>query len=461
MQFGQSLLLAAGFTVGKGSETVQTVRRNNLGIRPYASVLESGFFRGAAFTYSLGRLEFTPFYSRLYQDARTVSDFSRRDSLDQLLEDVQVKDFTSLPISGLHRTPTELQARRNLLEQNYGANVLYSSERRHFQVGLTVLQTDFGLDINREPNYYNQFEFRGSRNTNLGLSGHYNWHNFSFFSELARSRSGGWGMVGGLVANLSKHVEFASVGRRFDRDFHTFYGAAFGENTRNINEQGMYWGLKLKPNLKWTLAAYYDYFEFPWLKFGVKTPSQGHEYLLRLSHQPSKQHLFYFQYRLERKGNTLAIPDENTARLLDQTRRNYILNFDYPLGEAWSARSRVQWSSFDFDEFTLGMAMMQDLNYSSRYWKLGGRLLFFDTEDYDNRQYAYERDVLYAFAIPAYFGRGLRYYLVLELKPLRNLTLWAKFAETIFVDRNTVGSGLDEIAGPVRSDLRVQARYTF
>ncbi|MEQ9231267.1 MAG: helix-hairpin-helix domain-containing protein, partial [Cyclobacteriaceae bacterium] len=44
LQVGQGLIFGAGFNPGKGAETVNTVKRNTLGVRPYTSVLETGFF---------------------------------------------------------------------------------------------------------------------------------------------------------------------------------------------------------------------------------------------------------------------------------------------------------------------------------------------------------------------------------------------------------------------------------
>jgi len=44
MQFGQGLIMGAGFNPGKGSETITTIRRSNTGVLPYSSVLESVFF---------------------------------------------------------------------------------------------------------------------------------------------------------------------------------------------------------------------------------------------------------------------------------------------------------------------------------------------------------------------------------------------------------------------------------
>ena len=51
LQVGQGLVSSAGFYIGKGSETVLTTRRNQLGVRPCTSTLENNFFRGASATY--------------------------------------------------------------------------------------------------------------------------------------------------------------------------------------------------------------------------------------------------------------------------------------------------------------------------------------------------------------------------------------------------------------------------
>ncbi|TNF43778.1 MAG: helix-hairpin-helix domain-containing protein, partial [Cytophagales bacterium] len=48
--FGQGLVFGAGYTLGKGAETVPTVRRSSIGILPYTAALEFGFFRGLGLT---------------------------------------------------------------------------------------------------------------------------------------------------------------------------------------------------------------------------------------------------------------------------------------------------------------------------------------------------------------------------------------------------------------------------
>jgi hypothetical protein len=65
---------------------------------------------------------------------------------------------------------------------------------------------------------------------------------------------------------------------------------------------------------------------------------------------------------------------------------------------------------------------------------------------------------------------------ILNAKPVRGVEIWLRFAQTRFFDPNTtndpvagnlfwgqgtVGSGLDEIIGSSRSEIKFQVRYRF
>ncbi len=454
LQIGQGVLLSGGFAVGKGAETTATIRRTTKGILPYTSVLESGFFRGVAATYQLSnRLRFTGFVSSIRQDANI---FQAIDSLDQS------EDVTNyIQRTGLHRTPNELKAKNTLPEQNLGGYLQYISPERRFSAGVSVLQTNFGVLLSPSPKDYNQFEFSGKQNFALGLDYSYYWQNFSFFGEAARSSSGGIGGVNGVIASLSSKVEAALLLRHFDRNFHSFYGNALNENTRNINETGLYWGIKVIPNRKWQLAAYYDIFYFPWLKFRVDAPTQGDEMLLRLTHKPSKKVSLFIQYRQENKprnlpsgGNAILAPPINTSR------ENWIFYGEYS-DNYFSVKSRVLLSSFTQTQIRTGFAAAQDVSYEVGRFDFSMRMAIFDTDDFDTRIYIYERDVLYSFTIPPYFGQGMRSYLMVQFKPTRKISIWARYAVWSYRNQETIGSGLEEIRGRTRPDFRLQMMVKF
>ncbi|WP_226388976.1 ComEA family DNA-binding protein [Penaeicola halotolerans] len=454
VQFGQGLIFGAGFGVGKGSETIATVRRSNLGLRPYTSVLEVNFMRGAAATYQLSpTVEITGLYSLAERDGSLQAALDTLDNVSDVT--------TSLQLSGFHRTPTELANKNQVTEQNIGANITYKSTDKNLQIGTNFLQTSYSAFFDRPLRNYNQFDFRGNENYNAGAFVNYNLQNFFLFSEVAQSKSGGRGAIAGLMASLSYNVDLAIVWRDYDRDFHSFYGNGFGENTRNANERGIYWGIKYRPSRKFGINAYYDRFRFPWMRFRAYAPSEGHEYLIRLDYSPSRDIRLFAQVREESKARNISEQSNNAFQLDQGIRRNFVLNLDVNSSLRFSFKSRIQFSTFDFNgQQTNGFVILQDVNFQAgNRLKLSTRFALFDAGDFDNRQYVYEKNVLYAFSIPAYFGQGVRTYLLLQYQVNSSLTLYGRIAQTRYTDRNVIGSGLQTIEGNTLTDSHLQLRY--
>ncbi len=141
---------------------------------------------------------------------------------------------------------------------------------------------------------------------------------------------------------------------------------------------------------------------------------------------------------------------------------NYWLHSDVSVSPNLRAKTRLQFSSYSIDHHTTqGMALMQDINFSIRKFEVTGRYALFDTDDYDNRQYVYENDVWLAFSLPAYYGAGIRRYVLVEYKLNRYISFWLRYAHTRYTDRESIGSGVDATAGNVRSDLKIQTLVKF
>ncbi len=456
-QWGQGLVYGAGFGVGKGSETINTVRRSSTGIRPYTSVLEGNFLRGAAATAGLGDLELTFLYSNLGQDGNILTDTTFSD-FDEFVSSIQV--------TGFHRTESELARRNQLTEQNAGAVLVYEPTR-NLSFGVTTLYSNFSTPIQRRPNNYNQFEFNGDNNYLAGTYFSANWQNFNFFGEAARSKSGGTAAVAGLIASLTSKVDFSFVYRNYARDFHTFYGNAFGEGSRVINEIGTYWGLKIKPWRRHILTVYYDKFRFPWLRFRAEAPSEGLEYLARWTYKPSRSITMFAQFRQEDKDRTFQPEGSNLNILTTGKRRNFVASIDYKLNRFLSLKTRAQGSDFRLGgEKTRGFAILQDVNISFWKMKLSGRMALFDAEDGENRQFLYEKNALYLFSIRGLSGTGTRRYLLVQYNVNRSVSIWARLAQSQFqgaegITTTEIGSGLSEIQGNTRTELTLQARFKF
>ena len=447
LQVGQGLIYSAGFSLGKGIETVYTIRRPTTGIRPYTSVTETGFFRGIAATYSLSKhLELTALLARVRQSGTLT---------------VQ-QTISSFQTDGLFRIPNELQYRANLVEQNAGAHLAYHLDRG--QLGATYLHTSFDYPLQKAEALRNAFEFRGKHNHLLGLYGNYVWQNFHFFGETARSKSGGTGTVAGVLTSLTKRWDASLLFRNFDKNFHSFYANAFGENSRNINETGLYLGVKYSVHKRLKLTAYVDLYRFPWYKYLVdKQPTSGFDFLLQSTWTPSKQWTLYAVFRQEQKEKNIA-SDLSKQKFVTQTlRRNLVFNAEYNHERSWSFRSRIQGGTFGYDGFKAdkGWLVLQEI--TAKWSKISTtiRVSAYNTDSYDTRQYAVEQDVLYAISMPAYYERGFRHFFLLRYSATNHSDIWFRISRTSMPERDVLSSYVDEIQGSKRTDIKLQLRYRF
>ncbi|MDQ2771733.1 MAG: general secretion pathway protein GspK [Bacteroidota bacterium] len=465
LQFGQGLLLSSGLGVGKGAETITTLRRSSVGVRAYSSLLENSFFRGGAATYQVApTIQATAFASHKKVDANL------QQTLDSL---AQFDEFTSgLLYTGFHRTASELANRHRLSETIGGGNATYTSTDGNLAIGLTGVYTHYGTAILKRPEPYNHFEFSGKENLALSLNYSYVYRNFLLFGETARSSGGGLGTVNGLLASLGSSVDAALLVRHYDPTFHTLYGNAFSENTRNINETGVYIGLKVRPVAKWEISAYYDQFRFPWLRYRASAPTDGHDALVRVAYTPTKTSLLYVQLRQRLKPRDLSTAELtglDPFRALplpgEQLRQSILVYYNTAATQQLDLRTRLQALRLRDDTslaWRSGFALAQDVGYQlNRTLKLTGRYAIFDADDYDTRQYVFEQDVLLAVSVPALYGQGTRMYGIAEIRLNRHLTLWLRYAETRYRHQAVVGTGLESIQGAARSEVKAQLRVKF
>lgn len=445
LQFGQGLIFSAGYVAGKGGEPVYTTRRSNLGAKPYNSLIENGSFRGVTTTYKIGDFELTGMYSLKKRDGS--------------IEDPSDEEFYALQSSGLHRTESEIKNRNSIEEQNIGANILYKKD--HIQFGFSALKTSFDKSFENGNRPYKLYNFQGKDNLTLGPNLSVSVQNFNVFAEAARSSSGGYGYIFGLVGSLGKQVEVALNHRNYQPNFHTFYGNAFTESSRTINEKGYYLGLKyiIKKGLE--VVAYYDSFVFPWLKYRVDSPTSGHDYLLRINYKSNKKQSMFFAFRGESKARNPSGSNQ-IIRVPERTRRqSAVLANEISPNMFLKFQTRLQYNGFRQGTLSNGFALIQDIEGKIKRIQLKTRIAYFKTDNYDSRIYAYENDVLYAISFPAYYGSGFRTYFIAKIPLGRKLESWIRIAQTRVSDRETMGSGNDTIDANHKTDVKLQLKYSF
>jgi hypothetical protein len=447
VQAGQGLLLGGLFGLGKsGSETVNTLRRANIGGLPFASSTENGALRGAITTIRLGeRMRLTAFYSDAPRDASVEGDST----------DTQLA--TALRASGLHRTQGEINGREAIREVNTG--IIINRKWNRIDAGLVWNSVIFDTPVKRKLRPYNQFAFAGTQNHSASLFLNCNYRNHAFFSEVAMNTDGGLAAIAGVLSSLTPQLEVATAYRNYSRDYHAFYSNAVSEGSLPQNETGIYWGWKYRFNKYLQLSGYFDTFSFPWLRYRVYAPSRGYEWLLRLARNGRTGPSWYVQFREESKARNAPLGAGPLVDTVEGVRRNVLGGTAITAAPGLTLKTRLQYSAYRIaGKSTEGLAIMQDVVVELGKFRAAARYALFDTDDYDNRQYAYERDTWLSFSMPAYYGVGVRNYVLLSYSTKR-ITLWARFAHTRYIDRDEIGSGPDKIVGNRKNDVKFQVRY--
>ena len=440
LQFGEGLTLWSGFGFGKGPD-VTSVAKKDVGLKPYSSANEYSFFRGLATKISLSKnIDFNGFLSYRNHDASLNED----------------EALSTINETGYHRTLTEITNHNSIDQLVYGAIGQY--HKNALNLGMIIYQSHYNKAFITGPTTYRLYNFTGKNLSNLGVHYNYTHQNIYFFGELAKSLGGGIAYTNGVLMSLSQQISTVLLHRNYQRDYHSFFNQAPGE-AEGFNESGFYVGLNIIPSRKWLISLYADYFRFPWLKYRVDAPSKGYEILGQLNFAPSKTFKAILRYKseLKQQNTDLEVP----INYLDEVKKeSYRMDVNWQLNSRLLFQNRLEVSQFN-KEF--GYLYYQDFEFAPFKAKLTGnlRLAYFNTTSYNSRLYAYEDDVLYNFSFGMYSGKGFRSYVNLKYKLAKKLDVWLRYA--IFYNQNvvTVGSGLDEINGNKKSDVKVQVRYQF
>lgn len=458
ISFGQGLILFSGFGGGKSAFATQ-IKRSGRTLIPYASVNEALFMRGAAVSVAPAKnLELTTFASFRRRDGNLAA------AIDTAFGgDLEFQSISSFNESGLHRTPFEIEDEGAVGLFTTGGSI--SWEKRGASIAFNALYQKLDKPLNRRPFPYNRFYFSGDRLFNASLDYSYIYRNLNFFGETAVSDNGALATLNGLLIGLDRRIDLAIVYRNYARDYQALNANGFAETGGTRNEEGLYLGLEVRPARRWTLNAYFDQWRHPWLRFNLDAPSTGYEYRGRITYEQRRQLRIYLEARQEVKS--LNLPDNETAfnqpapRTLFQTRLHIARN----VSKALEIRSRIDWGYFENEAEgrQTGFAALVDVLYRPLGFPLSftSRFALYDTDSYDVRFYHYENNMLNTFAIPAYYNRGSRFYLNLRYRPVSQFTLEGRIAQTFWSGADQVGTGLDAIAGPVRTEVGLQIKYQF
>ena len=444
--YGQGLVLGSGFSSGK-SGTVHQVRKFSTGISPVTPLNESRFLRGAAVEVGNCNYKGTLFWGYRTYDGKIVT------------ENDEFFFSGSLTPNGNHRTHNEIAKKNALLSQNYGFN--FQCNRKIFRIGITGLMTHFALPIFSSPIFYKKYDCSGKNNFTIGIDHQIILKKSIVFGELAMSKGSHLALLQGIITDIDPRLKTLLLFRYYDKSFNSLEGSAFGENQLNRNEVGLYVVSQLLLGRYAELHVGYDVYHFPWLKYQIEFPSYGHDISITFMTSLSKYCKLLFRYKYKESEKNIAFDYYNGASC--RRKHKFRGAITTSLFSMLTLKTQIDYvvSAFNKEvENHKGVLLLQDIDVDipKTGIKIKGRFALFDTDSFEERIYVYEKDLLFAFTSNAYFGKGCRFYCILQYD-YTFFQLQLRYSQTYYIDRQIISSGLTRIEGPVKSDIKLQLYF--
>lgn len=443
LSFGQGLVMSTDYLMGK---TIYASSFNNrsTGIKRHSSTDEYNYFRGVATTVALTkRLSVSAFYSHRNMDG-VVTD----------------GEITSVYKTGLHRSRKETDKKNLLTSQLTGGNVSY--QQNHIRLGITGVYYVFNRPYEPELTGYSKYNIHGNHFYNLGIDYAYRWRRFSFQGETAIGKQG-WASLNRLQYSPVQDIQFILIHRFYSYDYWAMYAHSFGEGSTVQNEQGYYVGLETTPFSHWRFFVSFDLFSFPWKKYRINKPSRGTDGLIQATFTPRTNLSMYLKYRYKQKERDLTGSKGTLTLPIFHHQLRYRLN--YSLNDVFSSRTTLDYNHFHSQDraATKGYQVTQMISSQLPWTRLFADVQgsYFCTDDYDSRVYVSEKGLLYTFYTPSFQGRGFRCAVRLRYELNKHWLFITKFGETIYLNRNEIGSGNDLIYGNKKADIQMQLRIKF
>ena len=443
LSFGQGLVMSTDYLMGK---TIYASSFNNrsAGIKSHSSTDEYNYFRGVATTVALTkRLSVSAFYSHRNMDG-VVTD----------------GEITSVYKTGLHRSRKEADKKNLLTSQLTGGNVSY--QQNHIRLGITAVYYVFNRPYEPELTGYSKYNIHGNHFYNLGIDYAYRWRRFSFQGETAIGKQG-WASLNRLQYSPVQDIQFMLIHRFYSYDYWAMYAHSFGEGSTVQNEQGYYVGLETTPFSHWRFFVSFDLFSFPWKKYRINKPSRGTDGLIQATFTPRTNLSMYLKYRYKQKERDLTGSKGTLTLPIFHHQLRYRLN--YSLNDVFSSRTTLDYNHFHSQDraATKGYQVTQMISSQLPWTRLFADVQgsYFCTDDYDSRVYVSEKGLLYTFYTPSFQGRGFRCAVRLRYELNKHWLFITKFGETIYLNRNEIGSGNDLIYGNKKADIQMQLRIKF
>ncbi len=446
---GQGLVMAGGTEIFQHPVYGNFYKFKN-GLRRYTSFNEYKALQGIGLTMGNQTFSWSNFISLRSKDA-TVS---RYDSTGGILA------ISNLQTDGIHATSNDLKSKNNIKEWSAGS--ILAVNIRNFQIGLSYSGIKYSVPFDSIPEPYKQYAFRGQYNHAGSFFYRYTGRSFVYFGEFAANINKAKAVITGLVLYPEGRININLLYRKYDMNYTAPYSQAYSQNSSVNNEEGWLIGLTGDIFEKFSFSAYADYFYFPWLKYQVNKPSNGMAYYLIGSYSDNRFQI-KLQYRRKTSFENKATDDNKTIiDAIQVENQKFQISGAFSLTDRLTLKNRLDFCWYYKSTVSRGLALQQNIDYAIfKKYSISLSCSYFSTDDWNSRIYVYEKNVPYNYALPALYGKGTRYYVLLKYYVKKDFQAAVKYAVTRYSNRYVIGSGLSEINGNKQSNIDFEVLYRF
>lgn len=394
-RFGQGLTVWNSFNL-YGTQTPMGFYKRGAPILPSTSSDENRSFRGAAAYFSFKNLDIAVMLSYNKLDAR-------------------VKDgvYTSILTGGLHNTISLLESRKAMGEGVGGVTASYLFKR--IKIGASFAVYGYDKENGRDVTEYNKYQMYN------GIWGNASFHFYTIikrlklFGEWALDFGRSCAALLGAVFPVRDKWEMGVLLRRYSKSYIAPHAAAYSTISSCSNQSGLAFNCIYNLSRRIKITANADVVHYPWFRYNVHTSSSAIKGAIKLEYTGLKWNgyiRFSNQYATYGGENKLSIKGMVGVPLSATVRVNARCETVYTGTPGWQGAVELRYD---------GLSKRVGL-------RAGGA--WFDCGEWKNRLYLYENDLPYTYSSRLLYGRGMCGYVLLKVKPLRSLELYAKI-ETV------------------------------
>lgn len=430
---GEGLVFGSSFSMGKEFD----VTMNRQVINRHTSTDEYAFLRGAALTLKWGTFRCTPFLSFRKMDA-------------SINEDGYIE---SLKTDGYHRTWTEFRRKRNVSSGLYGGHLSWN--RESYKLGFTGYYQHWNHEFSTGTALYKRYAPQGS--SFWGISADYGMALREWFLSGEVAYSGlyrGIAQVTKLLYRPLSDLKLFALYRFYSYRYYAQYAGAFSEGDKTQNESGFYLGTEYQPWRFVHLTAAFDYYYFPWPKYGLDHSSAGYQVRIQseIKQNERMRYSFTYSFKKKEKFNVFHYTHRLRLKFVFQPTEHWVMQTECAGVGAHKEGGNREYGALVGESCSWVMNNLLKTTITCAYVQAKGSLCSLSL---------YEPGMLYSFSFNNYYDPVLRTAAVIRLDLGRHFLLLFKYGMSRYFHTSEISSGRQRIEGSLKQDLNLQLRVKF